>query len=110
MSLSIGVEEYASDRDRLGGGWTKPERCHHTSGRIEFHMGDVVSVVGPTGSGKTTLINDMELLAAGNTPTGVTCCSMASPLMPQGAMTLAEPIALITQHTTSSPISRCGSF
>ena len=28
--------------------------------RIDLRMGDVVSIVGPTGSGKTTLINDIE--------------------------------------------------
>ena len=33
-------------------------------------MGDVVSIVGPTGSGKTTLINDIELFADGDTPSG----------------------------------------
>jgi ABC-type lipoprotein export system ATPase subunit len=37
--------------------------------RIDLKMGDVVSVVGPTGSGKTTLINDIECFADGNTPT-----------------------------------------
>jgi energy-coupling factor transporter ATP-binding protein EcfA2 len=36
--------------------------------RIDLHMGDVVSIVGPTGSGKTTLINDIELFADGDTP------------------------------------------
>jgi ABC-type lipoprotein export system ATPase subunit len=30
--------------------------------RLDLQMGDVVSVVGRTGSGKTTLINDIELL------------------------------------------------
>lgn len=34
--------------------------------RTELKMGDVVSIVGPTGSGKTTLINDIELLADKN--------------------------------------------
>jgi ABC-type lipoprotein export system ATPase subunit len=38
--------------------------------RIEMKMGDVVSIAGPTGSGKTTLINDIELFAQANTPTG----------------------------------------
>jgi ABC-type lipoprotein export system ATPase subunit len=33
-------------------------------------MGDVISIVGPTGSGKTTLINDLELFADANTQTG----------------------------------------
>ena len=38
--------------------------------RIDLKMGDVVSIVGPTGSGKTTFINDIELFADANTPTG----------------------------------------
>ena len=38
--------------------------------RIDLNMGDVVSIVGPTGSGKTTLINDIELFADNNTQTG----------------------------------------
>ena len=33
-------------------------------------MGQVVSIVGPTGSGKTTFINDIELFADGDTPSG----------------------------------------
>jgi ABC-type lipoprotein export system ATPase subunit len=69
--------------------------------RIDLRMGDVVSVVGPTGSGKTTLINDIELFADANTPTG-------RRILINGARPPAEyrddpasnPIALITQHTT----------
>ena len=69
--------------------------------RIDFKMGDVVSVVGPTGSGKTTLINDIELFADANTPTG-------RRVLINGTRPPAEfrdnparnPIALITQHTT----------
>ena len=38
--------------------------------QVTFNMGDVVSIVGPTGSGKTTLINDIELFADGDTPSG----------------------------------------
>ena len=38
--------------------------------RVQLQMGDVISIVGPTGSGKTTLINDLELFADGATPTG----------------------------------------
>ena len=37
-------------------------------GRIDMTMGQVVSIVGPTGSGKTTLINDIELFADADTP------------------------------------------
>lgn len=68
---------------------------------IELRMGDVVSIVGPTGSGKTTLINDIELFADGNTHTG-------RRILINGTRPPAEfrddpsrhPIALITQHTT----------
>ena len=38
--------------------------------RIDLQMGQVVSIVGPTGSGKTTFINDIELFADGDTPSG----------------------------------------
>ena len=69
--------------------------------RIDFRMGDIVSVVGPTGSGKTTLINDLELFANGDTPT-------RRRILINGQVPSAElrydpssnPIALITQHTT----------
>lgn len=37
---------------------------------VNFRMGNIVSIVGPTGCGKTTLINDIELYADGNTPSG----------------------------------------
>ena len=36
--------------------------------RFELRMGNIVSIVGPTGCGKTTLINDIELFANRNTP------------------------------------------
>jgi ABC-type lipoprotein export system ATPase subunit len=75
----------------------KPEAVQ----RIDLKMGDVVSIVGPTGSGKTTFINDIELFANGNTQTG-------RRILINGALPPAEyrdnpsmnPIALITQHTT----------
>ncbi len=35
---------------------------------FELKMGDIISIVGPTGCGKTTLINDIELFANNNTP------------------------------------------
>lgn len=46
------------------------------NGRIEpiseltFGQGEIVSIVGPTGSGKTTLISDIEQLAVGDTASG----------------------------------------
>lgn len=69
--------------------------------RIVLKMGQVASIVGPTGSGKTTLINDIELFADGDTPTG-------RRLLIDGERPTADlredpsrnPIALITQHTT----------
>jgi ABC-type lipoprotein export system ATPase subunit len=69
--------------------------------RIDFQMGDVVSIVGPTGSGKTTLINDMELFADGNTPTGRTVLINGKrPPAEFRNNPAANPIALITQHTS----------
>ncbi|MEI6985281.1 MAG: ATP-binding cassette domain-containing protein [Rhodospirillaceae bacterium] len=69
--------------------------------RLDFNMGDVVSIVGHTGSGKTNLINDIEMFADGNTPSG-------RRILVNGQPPLAEyhddpacnPVALITQHTT----------
>jgi ABC-type lipoprotein export system ATPase subunit len=69
--------------------------------RIDFHMGDVVSIVGPTGSGKTTLINDIELLADANTPTRRrVLINGAQAERAQRDDPARNPIALITQHTT----------
>jgi ABC-type lipoprotein export system ATPase subunit len=68
---------------------------------IELHMGDVVSIVGPTGSGKTTLINDIELFADNNTPTGRRILINGErPLDEYRNDPAHHPIALITQHTS----------
>jgi len=69
--------------------------------RIDLQMGNVASIVGPTGSGKTTFINDIEMFADCDTP------SMRRVLI-NGERPPREfrndpsknPIALITQHTT----------
>jgi ABC-type lipoprotein export system ATPase subunit len=58
---------------------------------VRLAMGQVASVVGPTGSGKTTLINDFEIFADGSTPTGRVVLVDGDPA--------SHPIALITQHT-----------
>ena len=68
--------------------------------RIDLAMGDVVSIVGPTGSGKTTLINDIELFANRDTPTGrrILINGERPPAIYREDPAL-NPIALITQHT-----------
>lgn len=69
--------------------------------RLEMHMGDVVSIVGPTGSGKTTLINDIELFANANTPSGRRLLVNGKPAPAEYRYDPSRnPIALITQHTT----------
>jgi ABC-type lipoprotein export system ATPase subunit len=69
-------------------------------GEVELKMGDVVSIVGPTGSGKTTLINDMELFADGTTPTRRRILiDGVEPLPEYREDPSHNPIALITQHT-----------
>jgi ABC-type lipoprotein export system ATPase subunit len=68
--------------------------------RIDLHMGDVVSIVGSTGSGKTTLINDIELFANEDTPTGRRILiNGATPSPTYRDDPALNPIALITQHT-----------
>jgi ABC-type lipoprotein export system ATPase subunit len=67
---------------------------------VSLGMGDVISVVGPTGSGKTTLVDDIALFADRNTPT-------KRRVLINGAVAPEEffndpsknPIAFITQHT-----------
>jgi ABC-type lipoprotein export system ATPase subunit len=72
-----------------------------TFGRIDMTMGQVVSIVGPTGSGKTTLINDIELFADRDTPTGRRILINDQPAPPEFRYNPARnPIALITQHTS----------
>jgi ABC-type lipoprotein export system ATPase subunit len=69
--------------------------------RIDLKMGDVVSIVGPTGSGKTTFINDIELFADANPPTGRRILINGErPPVEYRDDPARNPIALITQHTT----------
>jgi ABC-type lipoprotein export system ATPase subunit len=80
-------------------GHGKNGRPEH-AGRIELRMGDIVSIVGPTGSGKTTLISDIELFADGDTPTGrrILINGQRPPAAYRDDPAM-NPIALITQHT-----------
>lgn len=69
--------------------------------RLDLNMGDVVSIVGRTGSGKTTFINDIELFADSNTPTGRRILiNGVRPPVEYRDDPARNPIALITQHTT----------
>ena len=68
--------------------------------QVDLKMGDILSVVGPTGCGKTTLINDIELYANGNTPTDRTVL-INGERIPDDYLSdpSSNPIALISQHT-----------
>ena len=69
--------------------------------RIDLRMGEVITIVGPTGSGKTTLINDIELFAWSNTPSGRRILIAGAPAPPELRDDPARhPVSLITQHTT----------
>jgi ABC-type lipoprotein export system ATPase subunit len=69
--------------------------------RLDLEVGRVLAIVGPTGSGKTTLINDLELFANRNTPScrGVLIDGAPAPAHFRDDPA-RNPIALITQHTT----------
>ncbi|HNY28244.1 MAG TPA: ATP-binding cassette domain-containing protein, partial [Candidatus Sumerlaeota bacterium] len=82
------------------GGHGKNVREPDRVAQIDLRMGDIISIVGPTGSGKTTLINDIELFANSDTPTGRTILIDGKPA-PASCRNDpgSNPIALITQHT-----------
>jgi ABC-type lipoprotein export system ATPase subunit len=68
---------------------------------VTFRMGDIASIVGPTGCGKTTLINDIELFANGDTPSGRKLLINDLPVNAEEAVSDRHdhPVALISQHT-----------
>jgi len=74
----------------------KPEKVD----KVELKMGDIVSIVGPTGCGKTTLINDVELFASRNTPSQRQILINGEPVPEDFTFDPSKhPIALISQHT-----------
>ncbi|MGP8057641.1 MAG: ATP-binding cassette domain-containing protein [Nitrososphaerales archaeon] len=69
-------------------------------GEVGLKMGKIASVVGPTGSGKTELINDIERFANENTPSRRRVLINGAVAPPEFTDDPARnPIALITQHT-----------
>jgi ABC-type lipoprotein export system ATPase subunit len=67
---------------------------------LDIVPGDTVSIVGPTGSGKTSLVNDIELLTQGETITRRSVF-INGKIPPSSFRQNASknPIVLITQHT-----------
>jgi ABC-type lipoprotein export system ATPase subunit len=67
---------------------------------IRLTMGEVISIVGATGSGKTTLIDDIALFALDNTPTRRRILINGSPAPEEYFNDPSQnPVAFITQHT-----------
>lgn len=68
--------------------------------RLVIRPGDTLSIVGPTGSGKTAFINDIEVFAQGDTATGRRVL-VNGDVPPEEFIRdpSKKPIALITQNT-----------
>lgn len=68
--------------------------------QFDLFMGDILSIVGPTGCGKTTLINDIELFANCNTPSNRQILINDEPVPDEFSFDPSKhPIAMISQHT-----------
>lgn len=67
---------------------------------IDISPGDTISIVGPTGSGKTAFINDIEVFAQGDTVTGRRVL-VNGEIPPEEFIRdpACKPIAMITQNT-----------
>jgi len=83
----------------VNGGIGKDGKTENVSS-FDLKMGDIVSIVGPTGCGKTTLINDIELFANRNTPSGRQVLINDEVIPDDFSFDPSKhPIALISQHT-----------
>ncbi|MDR1877946.1 MAG: ATP-binding cassette domain-containing protein [Bacteroidales bacterium] len=76
------------------------DQCPENVDRFDLQMGNIISIVGPTGCGKTTLINDIELFANRNTPSLRTILINDEAIPEDFTFDPSKhPIALISQHT-----------
>ncbi|MDR0524104.1 MAG: ATP-binding cassette domain-containing protein [Candidatus Methanoplasma sp.] len=67
---------------------------------IDINPGDTISIVGPTGSGKTAFINDIEVFAQGDTVTGRRIdFNGEAPPDEFSRDPARKPVAMITQNT-----------
>ena len=83
---------------KIFGGLGKEDQIEPVS-EVTLKMGDIVSIVGPTGCGKTTLINDIELFANCDTPSQRKVLINGRSIKDESQETIKNPIALISQHT-----------
>lgn len=70
------MKEFLGIKDELGINSLTIQAGHDKSGskegfdEITIHKSEIISIVGPTGSGKSRLLADIEWTAQGDTPTG----------------------------------------
>jgi len=69
MELFLSGEEAAVGSIAVLGGRDKSGTAEPVD-RLEARVGEVICIVGPTGSGKSRLLADIEWVARGDTPTG----------------------------------------
>ncbi|MFA9463924.1 MAG: ATP-binding cassette domain-containing protein [Velocimicrobium sp.] len=75
-NLSIFLDTFSQEKSptqgvssiTIQGGFNKLREAETIN--LSIHTGEVISIVGPTGSGKSRLLNDIECLAQNDTPTG----------------------------------------
>ena len=68
-------------------------------GRISLKTGDSLAVVGPTGSGKSELLADIEQLADGDTPSRRTVRLLVNGLAPDVRLGASSVVATLSQRT-----------
>ena len=69
MAVFLGTDEDTVRELTISGGHGKDGQPEPVT-ELTVRVGDVISLVGPTGSGKSRLLADIEWVARGDTPTG----------------------------------------